>query len=70
VIVSICGLGSQNLCRSLSTKGRHDDPEEKARDAMREKLLETHRFRSFAHERDGNIVKWYFPPLFFPSYLL
>ncbi|CAG7850914.1 Phospholipase D1 Short=PLD 1; AltName: Full=Choline phosphatase 1; AltName: Full=Meiosis-specific sporulation-specific protein 14; AltName: Full=Phosphatidylcholine-hydrolyzing phospholipase D1 [Serendipita indica DSM 11827] len=38
---------------------RHDDPEEKARDEARARILEGHRFKSFAQERDGNICKWH-----------
>jgi hypothetical protein len=38
--------------------GRHDDADEKARDAARQKILNSHRFLSFSQERDGNICKW------------
>jgi phospholipase D1/2 len=38
---------------------RHDEAHEKATDAKRSKIAESHRFNSFAPERDGNLVKWY-----------
>ena len=47
------------IYRSVSIIDRHDDPEEKARDEARAKLLESHRFKSFSQERDGNICKWH-----------
>ncbi|PVG01208.1 phospholipase D/nuclease [Serendipita vermifera] len=39
--------------------GRHDDADEKARDAARQKIMNSHRFQSFSQERDGNICKWH-----------
>ncbi|KAA8611931.1 phospholipase D1 [Pyrenophora tritici-repentis] len=38
---------------------RHDEEHEKETDAKRSKIAESHRFNSFAPERDGNLVKWY-----------
>lgn len=38
---------------------RHDEEHEKETDAKRSKIAESHRFQSFAPERDGNLVKWY-----------
>lgn len=43
----------------VNTNHRHDEEHEKATDAKREKIKDNHRFRSFAPEREGNIVKWY-----------
>lgn len=38
---------------------RHDEDHEKATDERREKARKSHRYESFAPERDGNMVKWY-----------
>ncbi|KAF1850526.1 phospholipase-like protein PldA [Cucurbitaria berberidis CBS 394.84] len=38
---------------------RHDEEHERKTDEKRSKICESHRFNSFAPERDGNIVKWY-----------
>ncbi|KAF7980984.1 hypothetical protein HWV62_35794 [Athelia sp. TMB] len=39
--------------------GRHDEPEEKLRDQIRQEINHSHRFDSFADERDNNFVKWH-----------
>ncbi|KXX82091.1 Phospholipase D1 [Madurella mycetomatis] len=38
---------------------RHDEAHEKACDDKRDRISESHRFRSYFPERDGNMVKWY-----------
>lgn len=38
---------------------RHDEEWEKEVDAKMEAIRDGHRYRSFAGERDGNIVKWH-----------
>ncbi|KAI7776771.1 phospholipase d p1 [Diaporthe eres] len=38
---------------------RHDEEHEKACDEKRTKICESHRFKSFFPERDGNMIKWY-----------
>lgn len=38
---------------------RHDEHREQQTDAKRAAISESHRFNSFAPERDGNRVKWY-----------
>lgn len=38
---------------------RHDEEHEKATDAKRTRIAESHRFESFAPPRDGNKIKWY-----------
>ena len=38
---------------------RHDEAHEKATDEKRTRIAESHRFESFAPERDGNKIKWY-----------
>ena len=38
---------------------RHDEAHEKACDEKRTRIAESHRFESFAPERDGNNIKWY-----------
>ncbi|WVQ79396.1 hypothetical protein IAT38_001493 [Cryptococcus sp. DSM 104549] len=38
---------------------RHDEDWEKEQDAKMEAIRDSHRFRSFAGERDDNIVKWH-----------
>lgn len=39
--------------------GRHDNPEEKLDDEIREQINASHRFRSFADQRIDNAIKWY-----------
>lgn len=38
---------------------RHDEEHEKELDAKLEAIRDSHRFRSFAPERAGNLVKWH-----------
>jgi phospholipase D1/2 len=38
---------------------RHDEAHEKATDDKRTHIAESHRYESFAPERDGNKIKWY-----------
>ena len=38
---------------------RHDDPEEKEHDRIREEIRKSHRFQSFANIREQNTVKWH-----------
>lgn len=38
---------------------RHDDPEEKAQDRVRTEINNSHRFKSFANQRQSNFVKWH-----------
>ncbi|KAK4685290.1 phospholipase D1/2, partial [Tremellales sp. Uapishka_1] len=44
---------------TLNPNHRHDEKWEKEIDAKMEAIRDGHRFRSFAGERDGNIVKWH-----------
>jgi phospholipase D1/2 len=46
----------QNL---LNANHRHDEEHEQRTDAKRTRIAESHRFHSFAPERDGNLIKWY-----------
>ncbi|KAF2154166.1 phospholipase D/nuclease [Myriangium duriaei CBS 260.36] len=46
----------QNL---FNSNHRHDEEHEKATDDKRTRIGESHRFESFAPERDGNQIKWY-----------
>jgi phospholipase D1/2 len=43
----------------INPNHRHDEEHEKETDEKRERICESHRFHSFAPERDGNLVKWY-----------
>jgi phospholipase D1/2 len=43
----------------LHPNRRHDDPAEKAEDALRTEINASHRFDSFAEERTDNVVKWH-----------
>ncbi|KAF2089500.1 putative phospholipase PldA [Saccharata proteae CBS 121410] len=43
----------------INPNHRHDEEHEKATDDKRSKIAESHRFDSFAPERDGNLIKWY-----------
>lgn len=38
---------------------RHDEEHEKITDEKRSRIAESHRFESFAPERDNNEIKWY-----------
>ncbi|KAK2614828.1 hypothetical protein N8I77_001626 [Diaporthe amygdali] len=38
---------------------RHDEEHEKACDEKRTNICESHRFKSYFPERDGNLIKWY-----------
>jgi phospholipase D1/2 len=38
---------------------RHDEEYKKEIDEKRTRIAESHRFKSFAPERDGNKIKWY-----------
>ncbi|KAG8871679.1 hypothetical protein FRC20_010301 [Serendipita sp. 405] len=58
-IEKVAGGTVKELKGLFDSDHRHDDPEEKARDAARTKILEAHRFKSFSTERDGNICKWH-----------
>lgn len=59
-----CPATCQSGCtRSLSASApfftdRHDEAWEQEVDAKMEAIRDGHRFRSFADERDGNVVKW------------
>lgn len=43
----------------INPNHRHDEEHEKATDAKRTRIKESHRFESFAPEREGNKIKWY-----------
>ena len=43
----------------INPNHRHDEEHEKETDAKRTRIAESHRFESFAPERDGNNIKWY-----------
>lgn len=43
----------------VNTNHRHDEDHEKLTDEKRTRVAESHRFESFAPERDGNKIKWY-----------
>lgn len=43
----------------INSNHRHDEEHEKQTDAKRTRVAESHRFESFAPERDGNKIKWY-----------
>ncbi|KDN33847.1 hypothetical protein RSAG8_13066, partial [Rhizoctonia solani AG-8 WAC10335] len=43
----------------LNPNHRHDDPEEKEHDRIREEIRQSHRFQSFADVRENNTVKWH-----------
>ncbi|PGH23978.1 hypothetical protein AJ80_02040 [Polytolypa hystricis UAMH7299] len=46
----------QNL---INPNHRHDEEHEQATDRKRTAIAESHRYESFAPERDGNNIKWY-----------
>ncbi|MCJ1232521.1 hypothetical protein MMC14_000474 [Varicellaria rhodocarpa] len=43
----------------INPNHRHDEEHEKATDDKRTRIAESHRFESFAPEREGNKIKWY-----------
>ncbi|KAF2639655.1 phospholipase D/nuclease [Massarina eburnea CBS 473.64] len=43
----------------LNRNHRHDEEHEQKTDEKRSRVCESHRFNSFAPEREGNLVKWY-----------
>ena len=43
----------------INPNHRHDEEHEKVTDDKRTRVAESHRFESFAPERDGNKIKWY-----------
>lgn len=43
----------------INPNHRHDEEHEKATDEKRTRIAESHRFGSFAPERQGNKIKWY-----------
>ena len=43
----------------INPNHRHDEKHEKETDEKRTRIAESHRFESFAPERDGNNIKWY-----------
>ena len=43
----------------INPNHRHDEEHEKETDQKRTRIAESHRFESFAPERDGNKIKWY-----------
>lgn len=43
----------------LNPNHRHDEEHEQATDRKREEIRDGNRWRSFAPEREGNLVKWY-----------
>lgn len=43
----------------LNPNHRHDEAHEKATDEKRTRVAQSHRFESFAPEREGNKIKWY-----------
>lgn len=47
------------VATTLNPNHRHDEEHEKELDAKIEKIRAGHRFRSFAPDRPGNLVKWH-----------
>lgn len=43
----------------VNSNHRHDEEHEKKTDEKRTRIAESHRFESFAPERDNNLIKWY-----------
>ncbi|KAH8813952.1 phospholipase D/nuclease [Flagelloscypha sp. PMI_526] len=58
-ITKVAGHARNELIGLFNPNRRHDDPEEKKADEIREEIRNGHRFRSFAEEREGNFVKWH-----------
>ncbi|BEI91124.1 uncharacterized protein CcaverHIS019_0311940 [Cutaneotrichosporon cavernicola] len=48
-----------SIATTWNPNHRHDEEHEKVRDAEIEKIRDGHRFRSFAPERENNLVKWH-----------
>lgn len=47
------------LANLVNPNHRHDEEHERETDEKRTRIAESHRFNSFAPERENNIVKWY-----------
>jgi phospholipase D1/2 len=47
------------LANLVNPNHRHDEEHEKITDEKRTRIAESHRFDSFAPEREGNDIKWY-----------
>lgn len=47
------------ISTTLNPNHRHDEAWEQEVDRKLEAIRNEHRFRSFAGERDGNVVKWH-----------
>ncbi|CAK9780379.1 unnamed protein product [Cutaneotrichosporon oleaginosum] len=48
-----------SIATTWNPNHRHDEEHEKEADAALEKIRDGHRFRSFAPEREANLVKWH-----------
>lgn len=59
LIVSTTSATFNFNCVLFGCPGRHDNPEEKLDDEIREQINDSHRFRSFADQRLDNAIKWY-----------
>ncbi|KAE8226465.1 hypothetical protein CF319_g941 [Tilletia indica] len=44
---------------TINSNHRHDEADEKERDAQLQAICNSHRFNSFANQHEGNSVKWY-----------
>lgn len=58
VTTGISRLGV-SITTTLNPNHRHDEEWEKEVDAKMEQIRDSHRFRSFADEREGNVVKFH-----------
>ncbi|KAL1874951.1 hypothetical protein VTK73DRAFT_10320 [Phialemonium thermophilum] len=47
------------LTNLINPQHRHDEKHEKLCDEKRTRICESHRFKSYFPERDGNLIKWY-----------
>ncbi|KAI5463068.1 hypothetical protein BGZ63DRAFT_380430 [Mariannaea sp. PMI_226] len=47
------------LANIVNPNHRHDEEHEQRCDAKRTKICESHRYKSYFPEREGNLVKWY-----------
>ena len=51
--------GVGKIANIVNPNHRHDEVHEQACDSKRSAIAKSHRYESFAPERDGNLLKWY-----------
>ncbi|KIY68459.1 phospholipase D/nuclease [Cylindrobasidium torrendii FP15055 ss-10] len=58
-VEKVFGHAKEQIAGLVNSDHRHDDPEEIKADEIRQAINDSHRFQSFADERENNVVKWH-----------